>query len=70
MTEHEPGPRELVASSWARFLRRLVRELESGAFMYVEADGSVELVEELERDLRKGEFQAPFLNVIFVSREP
>ena len=38
--------------------------------MYVEADGSVELVEELERDLRKGEFQAPFLNVIFVSREP
>lgn len=47
---HEVGPTEVVASGWGEFLRVLVDDLESGKYVYLEREGSLELVEELERE--------------------
>lgn len=51
---HEVGPTEVVAKGWAEFLRGLVNDLESGVYVYIEADGSVERVDEVERELTEG----------------
>ena len=47
---HEIGPTEVVASGWGEFLRTLVDDLESGKYVYLEHEGSLELVEELEQE--------------------
>ena len=49
---HEVGPKEVIASGWGDFLRKLVEDLESGKYVYLKHEGSLELVEELERQLR------------------
>ncbi len=45
---------EVVASGWAEFLRMLVEDLESGKYVLLEDAGSLELVEEVERELTEG----------------
>jgi cell wall assembly regulator SMI1 len=50
---HEVGPMEVVASGWGEFLRKLVNDLESGKYVYLRHQGQLELVDELERDLKK-----------------
>jgi cell wall assembly regulator SMI1 len=51
---HEVGPTGVVARGWAEFLKMLVDDLESGKYVYLEHEGSVELVEEVERELADG----------------
>lgn len=51
---HELGPTEIVASGWGEFLKRLVDDLESGKYVYIEHEGSLELVEDVERELAEG----------------
>ena len=46
---HEVGPMEVVATGWGEFLRNLVEDLESGKYVYLKHEGSLELVEEVER---------------------
>ncbi|HEV3259025.1 MAG TPA: SMI1/KNR4 family protein [Gemmataceae bacterium] len=46
---HEVGPTEVVASGWATFLWMLADDLESGKYVYLEHENSLELVEELEK---------------------
>jgi cell wall assembly regulator SMI1 len=48
---HGVGPTAVVASGWGEFLRNLVEDLESGKYVYLEDEGGLELVEELERGL-------------------
>jgi cell wall assembly regulator SMI1 len=45
------GPTRVVATGWGEFLRNLVADLESGRYVYLEHQGGLETVEELERDL-------------------
>jgi hypothetical protein len=40
-------PTDVVASGWGEFLRKLVDDLESGKYIYIERSG-LELVEKLE----------------------
>lgn len=42
---HEVGPTEVLAPSWADFLRQLVEDLESGKYVYFEDEGCLELFE-------------------------
>lgn len=51
---HEVGPTTVVASSWAEFLRMLVEDLDSGRYVYLESVGSLELVENVEKELAEG----------------
>lgn len=48
---HEVGPTVVVATGWGEFLRNLVEDLESGKYVYLEEAGSIELVEDVEREL-------------------
>jgi cell wall assembly regulator SMI1 len=48
---HEVGPKEVIAAGWGEFLCNLVKDLESGKYVYLPAEGSLELVEEVEREL-------------------
>jgi cell wall assembly regulator SMI1 len=48
---HEVGPTEVVGSGWAGFLRQLVEDLETGKYVYLEREDSLELIEEVEKEL-------------------
>lgn len=52
---HEVGPRNVVACGWGEFLKLLVDDLESGKYIYIEHEGSLEPVERVERELLEGE---------------
>jgi cell wall assembly regulator SMI1 len=49
---HEVGPMAVIASGWGEFLRMLVEDLESGKYVYLEHVGSLELVEEVEKEMK------------------
>jgi len=46
--DHEVGPTKVVASSWTEFLTALVKDHESGKYVYVPEEDSVRLVKELK----------------------
>lgn len=48
--DHEVGPTKVVASSWTEFLLQLVKDHESGKYVYVPEEGSVCLVKDLKKD--------------------
>jgi cell wall assembly regulator SMI1 len=52
---HEVGPTEVVATGWGGFLSMHVNDLESGKYVCLEDQGSVELVEDVERELAEGD---------------